>query len=95
MLSPDADTGVWDGNWYFVAGTCDGTAVRLYVDGVEAGQGTPASIPINYALSNPKFYIGDFHGSYDLGFPGSIDEVKVFNRALTAAEIQSVYASTP
>jgi hypothetical protein len=30
-----------------------------------------------------------------LGFNGSIDEVRVFNRALSAAEILSVYQATP
>ena len=33
---------VWDGKWHHVAGTFDGSTVRLYVDGVQVGTGTPA-----------------------------------------------------
>src|SRR5262249_42653851 len=89
---------VWDGNWHFVAGTYDGAYVRLYVDGVQAGLGTPFALTINYALpTNSNFYIGAYVAPQwcTLGFNGSIDEVRVFNRALSAAEIQSVYTTTP
>src|SRR5262249_7078652 len=87
---------VWDGNWHLVAGTYDGAMVRMFVDGTEIGTGTPTSQPINYALpDNQRFYIGAYRGGCDLGFNGSIDEVRVFNRALTPVEIQAVYNSTP
>src|SRR5205823_14394762 len=35
VSSPDAGTGIWDGKWHHVAGTYDGAALRLYVDGHE------------------------------------------------------------
>ena len=98
VQSPDAGgPGVWDGNWHLVAGTYDGAAVRLYVDGVEALSGTPASIVINYALPTNEFFIGAYRagGACELRFNGDIDEVRIFNRALTAAEIQNIFASTP
>ena len=94
--SPDPGQDIWDGKWHFVAGTYDGATARLYVDGVQVGQGTPANVPINYAnMDNSNFYIGAYHGSCTLGFPGNVDEVKVFNRALSAAEILNVYQTTP
>src|SRR6202011_4717079 len=49
-ISPDAGTAIWDNNWHHVAGTFDGTAVRLFVDGVQVGGGTPTSIAIGYNL---------------------------------------------
>jgi hypothetical protein len=78
-------------------GTYDGAAVRLYVDGVEVGSGTPTNISINYFLpDNTNFYIGAYRApGCNLGFLGDIDEVQLFNRALSAAEIQAVYQSTP
>lgn len=91
-VSPDAGLGVWDGNWHFVAGTFDGATVRLYVDGVEAGTGTPSSITINYQFpDNDNFYIGTYRGSCELPFTGDVDEVQVFGRALTAIELQGLY----
>jgi Concanavalin A-like lectin/glucanases superfamily len=89
-------TQVWDGNWHLVAGTYDGAMVRIFVDGAEVGTGTPATQPINYALpDHQRFYIGGYRGGCSLGFTGSIDEVRVFNRALTPAEINDIYPSTP
>jgi hypothetical protein len=97
--SPDSGPGgVWDGNWHFVAGTYDGSYVRLYVDGVEVGAGTPTNLIINYSLpTNSAFYIGRYVAPQwcTLGFNGSIDEVRVFNRALSASEILAIYQSTP
>ena len=44
--SPDAGTAIWDGEWHYVAGTFDGARVRLYVDGVQVGSGTPVTATI-------------------------------------------------
>jgi concanavalin A-like lectin/glucanase superfamily protein len=90
--SPDAGAALWDGNWHFVAGTFDGAIVRLYVDGIQVGTGTPAPIVINYNLpNNDKFYIGAYRGSCELRFNGDVDEVQIFGRALSAAEVQGLY----
>ncbi len=43
-LSPDAGSSIWDGNWHFVVGTYDGSAVRLYVDGNQVGNGAPRPV---------------------------------------------------
>jgi Concanavalin A-like lectin/glucanases superfamily len=92
--SPDAGTGVWDGNWHFVVGTYDGSAVHLYVDGAEVGTGTPNTEPLTYGgpTSNDLF-IGHYEGcNQDLDFTGSIDEPTVWSRALSAREVQFSYA---
>jgi len=83
VASPDAGTGIWDGNWHHIAGTYDGAKVRLYVDGVEVGSGTVTTKSIAYNAND--LYIG----SYGSGFywKGIIDEVKIYNRALDAIEI--------
>jgi Concanavalin A-like lectin/glucanases superfamily len=87
-LSPDAGTSVWDGTWHYVAGTYDGAAVRLYVDGVQVGTGTPHSAPIGYGLvTSDDLLIGDYGGCGGLELTGAVDEPKIWDRALTAAEI--------
>ncbi len=75
-----------DGQWHHVAATYDGSAQKIYVDGVMQNstggglnilQGTsPVSIGAR-GSSNP--------------FSGALDEVSLYNRALSAAEIQAIY----
>jgi hypothetical protein len=91
-LSPGAPGTIWDGNWHHIAGTYDGAYVRLYVDGVEVGSGIATTIPIGYGLATDNdLIIGQYTGTCSLPFKGDIDEVEIFNRALPASEIQSIY----
>lgn len=95
-LSPDAGQGIWDGNWHFVVGTYDGTAVRLYVDGQQVGNGTPLTGPIGYGLPDGSdLYIGHYDacGNQDLDFHGSIDEPTVWNTALNAQTVRSSFVA--
>jgi|1186.fasta_scaffold16415_2 hypothetical protein len=88
--SSDAGQGVWDGAWHHVAGTFDGTAVRMYVDGVQAGSATPWTQPIDYATSTSSdLFVGHYAGCDGLDFPGAIDEPKVFNQALSPSEVDA------
>jgi hypothetical protein len=92
VVSPDAGSGVWNGQWHNVIGTFDGSTVRLYVDGQEVGSGSPDSAPIQYDLpSSNDLMIGDYPSCPGLDFVGDIDEVKVFSRALGQREISLGY----
>jgi Concanavalin A-like lectin/glucanases superfamily/Bacterial Ig-like domain (group 3)/Domain of unknown function (DUF4214) len=92
VLSPDAGRGVWDGKWHHIAGTYDGAAVRLYVDGVQVGNGSPTQLRIGYGLPTTNdFFLGAYNGS--AAFSGAIDEVKFYKRALTGTEIQASYTA--
>jgi hypothetical protein len=82
---------VWDGNWHAVAGTYDGTTVRLYVDGTEVGSGTADGVAIGYQQDTQDLFMGDYPISSCPGhaYTGALDEARVYNRALTAAEVNS------
>ena len=74
------------GEWQFLVGTYDGATGVLYVDGAPVGSGgfTPpgtVSLPVNIGA----YFLGGF------GWKGRIDEVQIFNRALTPAEIVNLY----
>lgn len=79
--------------WQHVAATYDGSTMRIYVNGVDvAGQAQTGSID----ASNQPLVIGNnivFPGVD--AFDGLIDEIELFNRSLTAAEVQSIYAAGP
>jgi hypothetical protein len=82
--TPEAPPTVWDGQWHNVAGTFDGATVRLYVDGVQVGSGTPAPTTINYDLGADGGQIGGYPGTCTdaLTLVGDIDGVQVWSQAL-------------
>jgi PKD repeat protein len=77
------------GGWTHLAVTYDNAAVRLYVNGTLAA--TTAYTGALPTSSNPLQIGGDsIYGQY---FKGSIDEVRIYSRALSQSEIQSDMAS--
>ena len=68
-------------------GTYDGTTATLYLDGtaVALGSASPSS-----NTDTSKLRIGDFAytGFY---LPGAVDEVRIYDRALTATEVVEVF----
>jgi hypothetical protein len=86
---PISTTNTWAANtWYHVAMTHDGTGYRLYINGQL--QGTSTS-------TESIFRGGNLSLSRDssLGFPGRLDEISLYNRALSAAEIQAIVEAGP
>lgn len=82
--------------WYFVAGVYNAAAktMDVYVNGVlDSGawyyEGRN-SVPSSIYNSSVDVVIGSTHNPSQL-FHGLIDEVHVYNRALSAAEIQNLY----
>lgn len=80
------------GRFYHVAGSYDGEIFNLYVNGSLQGQLT-SRFPLTWGPfwsigANPAFARNE-------GFPrtwnGVIDEVAIYNRALSASEIQAIY----
>jgi hypothetical protein len=93
-VSPNGDLyggrNVYDGQWHHVAGVYDGTNMFLYVDGtLDVSQPATGSISQN---SSPMC-IGQTAQSTGYFFDGLIDEASIYNRALTASEIQTLYAA--
>lgn len=77
------------GSWYHVAITRSGTVLTAYVNGYPIGTGT-----LNGPIYDPStaFFIGT--AEFDRParpFRGCIDEVRIYNRALTCTEIEYLY----
>jgi fibronectin type 3 domain-containing protein len=77
------------GQWQHVAATYDGTTARIYVDGTLAASSTFAG---NVGDSN-NWRIGAYGSPAGNFFDGSIDDVRIYSRALSASEIQTDMAS--
>ncbi|HKQ04260.1 MAG TPA: LamG-like jellyroll fold domain-containing protein, partial [Blastocatellia bacterium] len=75
--------------WTHVALTYDGTVDRLYVNGRLAATSAPHA-----ALFNNALRIGDAMPPHAVFlFPGYIDEASLYGRALSAAEVEALYAT--
>jgi chitodextrinase len=71
--------------WSHLASTYDGATLRLFVNGTQVGSLASTG---NIATSTGDLWIGG-NNVWSEWFSGAIDEVRVYNRALTAAEIQA------
>ncbi len=89
-----------DGNWHFLVGVCNESAglVSFYVDGVLA---VSTSIPTTAGLYEPSYpmTIGSVQSSsetvgYTLQFQGFINDLSVYNYALTVAQIGDQFAAS-
>lgn len=74
--------------WQHVAGTYDGTTMRAYINGVQVGS---LAAGFSIASSPNPVIVGDWAvpASGERCFPGKIDEVRVWNRALSASTLQA------
>jgi hypothetical protein len=79
------------GQWYHIVATDNEGAVRIYLNGLldtlnnKGAGGIPSQInaPIDISKTNPDF---------SFFFKGLIDDVRIYDRALSAAEVAQLYA---
>lgn len=79
------------GQWQHVVGTCDGSNVKIYVNGdlkgTTAFSGTPAANTV-------ETVIGAYASPYSGKFDGKIGQVRIYQTALTADQILQNYRFT-
>jgi hypothetical protein len=75
-----------DNEWHYVVAVMDGSKLKLYVDGVLDNEADQTGVIYN---ADP-LYFGRYFAGTDW-FNGDIDEVAIYDRALSASEIQERY----
>ncbi|EFC38653.1 predicted protein [Naegleria gruberi] len=75
-----------DNEWHHLAVVCKATGVDIYIDGVLDNSSSSTFDPVT---SNIKF--GGLQGINSAFFSGHMDEIRMFNVELTAAQIQQIY----
>ncbi|MFA7157408.1 MAG: LamG-like jellyroll fold domain-containing protein [Bacilli bacterium] len=84
----DANGFPLDKNWHFYTITSSGLIHKIYIDGIYKGQKSEAS-PVT-----DDYYIGNFQYINSLGntpFDGLIDDIRIYNSALSNSQIKQNY----
>ena len=83
------------GEWYFVTCVFDGSGltnaerVQIYINGVAQSVAFTGTIPASLVNNTQAVTLGGKASA--AGFLGSLDEARIYNRALTVAEIKGLY----
>jgi hypothetical protein len=78
-----------DGSWHFIAGTWDGNTIGLYMDGKEINK---LECKGEISPNNGPLFIGCRNGA-ERWANGFMDEIKIYNRALSADELNADMAN--
>jgi parallel beta-helix repeat protein len=82
--------------WHNIIGTYNGSEMKIYINGA-----LESSVPRNGSINNSNYslYIGNSFNEYAVTpwysyINGSIDDVMIFNRALSSEEVLGLYANS-
>ena len=73
--------------WHNVKAVIDKNTMRVYVDGILAGENKNLTTSVTELGKNLKSYLGKSFYSADRNFKGGFDNIAIYNRALSADEI--------
>ena len=80
--------------WYHITVTYESPVLKIYVNGINTGTVNTGTFQFtnrnSLAIGRSPWVLNESQSS----FPGSIDDVAIYNRALTPIEINSVYTNT-
>jgi prepilin-type N-terminal cleavage/methylation domain-containing protein len=76
-----------NGTWHLIAGTFQASKSQLFLDGMLDNSSTPSASPSAFS----DLHIGQGCGGSGTEMNGSIADVRIYNRALSAGEIQALY----
>ena len=74
-------------NWYHLVCTYYSDSIAIYLDGILTDQFIANSLPV----SDGNYYFGASLTGSDQFFNGNLDDIGIWNRALTAEEVQELY----
>jgi len=84
-IKPEA---VRDGAWHHCAGTFDGQAYRVYLDGRQVGElARPGSLGVSAEVPG---FVASSAGQGEF-FQGGLDDLRLYPKALTAAQVTTLY----
>jgi hypothetical protein len=90
VMDISGGSGLNDGKWHHWAFTFNGTSpASLYLDGVQVNTVTPNS---SWSFNSQSVRLGIPMDSYWGDFSGSLDDIRIYNRVLSAAEVATLHS---
>lgn len=84
------DNSILLNEWYHIVSTNTGTQQKMYINGIEVGSENVNTGPIND--NNIDLWLGQISDAYvSAWFDGLMDDVRIYDRALDAGEVQQLY----
>ncbi|MDD3002945.1 MAG: DUF2341 domain-containing protein [Candidatus Shapirobacteria bacterium] len=81
-----------DNNWHHIIGTYDGSTQKIFIDGNLKNTSNTVTGDLSYGTLTNGFLIGNAEGLNSARFwSGSIDELKIYNYALSENEVKQDY----
>ena len=80
------------GSWQHVAVTLSGAVGTLYVQGAQVAQSTTLTLSPSSLGSTTHNWLGRSQYSVDPYLDGQLDNVRIYSRALSAGEVQALFA---
>lgn len=85
-------SGLLDGQWHFVGFTFDGTTKTSYIDGFAVGTQQITSGTLTASFADRR--IGRYGSSTTYYLNGTLDELRIYNRAISSDEVTTLYETT-
>jgi hypothetical protein len=91
LTSSGGTISLFDSSWHFVVGQREGTSLRIYVDGIFNSSATGPSGTIANSTNLTAGVQSNLPNDPSAFCNGRIDDIRIYNRALTENEIDSLY----
>jgi hypothetical protein len=85
-----------DNQWHYAVVTYDGTTIRLYLDGIQVATKATGGVSPETSGTKPVRVAANSRVSPPTSnfFTGSVDEVRIWNRALSSSEVTGAFGGT-
>jgi hypothetical protein len=83
---------IFDNRWHHIAMTFDGSHVRLYVDGSELSSRAAKAATLH--SNDQGVSLGRYNSELGLYWQGALDDVRIYSRALSTAEVEELANGT-
>ncbi len=80
------------GRWHFFTSTYDGSEAKFYLDGSEVFS---RSVSLRFNKNSAPLHIGRDRPGDDEYFCGKLDDLKIYNKVLSAKDVKKLYNYTP